>query len=626
MKITRLLFVVGSLSLASSAFAQTTLLPSSSTSRARDHGTNQGAAWRAVPSAVVIRGPYLQQNHATGITLRWRTDQPTDSVVWTGTTQGALTIAGSNGSVTTEHEVALSGLPADTKYFYAVGSTPDGMLAGNDANHFLRTAPVPGANRPMHIWVLGDCGRADARPMAVRDAYYQSSSYAFNDMLLLLGDNAYDTGTDAEYQNAIFNMYPTVLRQTPVWSCLGNHDTAQATGGSYPGAAYFNIFTFPTAAQSGGVASGTERYFSWEFGNVHFISLDTQTTDTTLRGNMLGWLDSDLAANTQPWTIAVWHHPAYTKGSHNSDTEEQLIWARENVVPRLEAAGVDLVLSGHSHSYERSKFIDGFYATPTLAGSGTFKDSGPGQDAGAYRKNSGPHNGAVYAVPGSAGQISGGSLNHPVMFSSINELGSLVLDLAGERLDGKFINSFGVTRDYFRIEKDAVSLVGIVSRKTHGGAGNFDIAASSIECRSGGANGSYQLVFSFASTLASVGGASVTSGTGSVANSGIDGGDAHNYIVNLTGVSNAQRVTVTLANVADSAGGNSSAVPITLNVLVGDTNASGGVTASDVSQTKAASGQTVTAANVRLDVNASGNSINASDVSIVKAAAGTFLP
>ncbi len=618
MKITRLLFVVGSLILASAAFAQTT--PSAAAPSSREV---------EIPNAVVIRGPYLQQNHASGITLRWRTDLVTDSVVWTGTTAGALTIAASNGVATTEHEVALSALPNDTKYFYAVGSTPDGMLAGNDANHFFRTAPAPGANRPVHIWVLGDCGRADARPMAVRDAYYQSSSYAFNDMLLLLGDNAYDTGTDTEYQNAIFNMYPTVLRQTPVWSCLGNHETAQASGGSYPGVAYFSIFSFPTAGQVGGVASGTERYFSWEFGNVHFISLDSQTTDTTLRGNMLSWLDSDLAANTRRWTIAIWHHPPYTKGSHNSDTEEPLIWARQNIVPRLEAAGVDLVLGGHSHSYERSKFIDGFYATPTLAGSGTFKDSGPGRDAGAYRKSSGAHNGAVYAVPGSAGQISGGTLNHPVMFSSINELGSLVLDISGERLDGKFINSVGETRDYFRIEKDAVALASVVSRKTHGAAGNFDLdllAAPAVECRNGGVNGGYQIIFRFASTLTSVGSATVTSGTGTVANSGIDGADMRNYIVNLVDVTNAQRVTVTLGNVTDSVGHNSSAVPITLNVLVGDTNASGGVTASDVSQTKAASGQAVNASNFRLDLNWSGNSINASDVGIVKAAAGTSLP
>ncbi len=418
----------------------------------------------ASPQAAVSRGPYLQQNHAAGITLRWRTNLPTDSVVWTSTTQGTLAIAATNATPTTEHEVALTGLPADTKYFYAVGSTADGMLAGNDPTFFFLTAPVPGTDRPTRIWVLGDCGRTGAAPQSVRDAYFNSSSYRFNDIFLLLGDNAYDSGLDTEYQNAIFNTYPTILRQSPVWSCLGNHETAQASSGTYAGVAYFDIFSFPTNAEVGGYPSGTERYFSWEYGNIHFISLDTQTTDANLRTNMLTWLDNDLAANTRRWTIAVWHHPAYTKGSHNSDAEEQLIWARTNLVPKLESAGVDLVLSGHSHSYERSKFIDGFYATPTFANSGTFKNNGSGQDANAYTKNSGSHNGTVYAVPGSAGQISGGSLDHPVMFTSLNELGSLVLDISGRRLDAKFINSAGATRDYFTIDKTPSKLVNISTR------------------------------------------------------------------------------------------------------------------------------------------------------------------
>ncbi|MEP6955910.1 MAG: metallophosphoesterase, partial [Chthoniobacterales bacterium] len=400
----------------------------------------------------VDRGPYLQQNRASGVTLRWRTDVATDSVVWTGAAPGMLTISATDATITTEHEIPLSGLAADASYFYAVGSS-SGMLAGNDANHFFRTAPVPGTDRPMHIWVLGDCGTASAGQVAVRDAYYGSASYQFNDIMLLLGDNAYNTGTQAEYQNAIFNMYPTVLRQSPVWSCLGNHETAQATSGIYPNVPYFQIFSFPTAAECGGYPSGTERYFSWDFGNVHFISLDTQTTDPTLRTNMLAWLDNDLAANTRRWTIGVWHHPTYTKGSHDSDTEGQLIWARENLLPRLEGAGVDLVLSGHSHSYERSKFIDGFYATPTLGTSGAFKDAGSGRDGAAYGKDYGPHNGVVYAVPGSSGQISGGSLNHPVMFTSLNTLGSLVLDITGNRVDAKFITSTGTVGDYFTIEK-----------------------------------------------------------------------------------------------------------------------------------------------------------------------------
>ncbi|MBM4152690.1 MAG: hypothetical protein FJ220_04105, partial [Kiritimatiellaceae bacterium] len=161
------------------------------------------------------------------------------------------------------------------------------------------------------------------------------------------------------------------------------------------------------------------------------------------------------AATTRRWIIACWHQPPYTKGSHDSDIEEQLIWARENLLPLLEASGVDLVLGGHSHSYERSRFIDGFYATPTLADSGTTIDNGDGQvhGDGAYGKDYGGHRGAVYAVAGSSGKLSGGPLDHPVMFRSLNQLGSMIISIDGNRLDAKFINHLGVIEDQFRIEK-----------------------------------------------------------------------------------------------------------------------------------------------------------------------------
>src|SRR5439155_26883294 len=94
-----------------------------------------------------------------------------------------------------------------------------------------------------------------------------------------------------------------------------------------------------------------------------------------------------------------------------------------------------------------------------------------------------------------------------------------------------------------------IQLLGVVSRKVHGSAGTFDVNlpldGSGIECRSGSANGDYTLVFSFANTLTTVGGASVTSGIGSVSTSAI-GTDAHQYIVNLTGVTNAQHLSISL--------------------------------------------------------------------------------
>ena len=174
-----------------------------------------------------------------------------------------------------------------------------------------------------------------------------------------------------------------------------------------------------------------------------------------------------------------------------------------------------------------------------------------------------------------------------------------------------------------------VRLISAASRKVHGSAGPFDInlpltGPPGIECRSGGASGDYTLVFSFANPLTTVAGASVTSGTGSVTTSNIDT-DAHNYIVNLTGVTNAQTITVSLTNVSDSAGNFSSAVSTSMGVLIGDTNADGFVNSADISQTKSQSGQAVTSSNFREDVNADGF-LNSADISLVKSKSGTALP
>jgi hypothetical protein len=173
-----------------------------------------------------------------------------------------------------------------------------------------------------------------------------------------------------------------------------------------------------------------------------------------------------------------------------------------------------------------------------------------------------------------------------------------------------------------------VQLVSAASRITHGSAGPFDVDLTSgngIECRSGAASGSYTLVFIFANPLTSVGSAKVTNGTGSVANNNIDGTDAHKYIVNLTGVTNAQHITVSLNNVSDSAGDFSSVVSAQMGVLIADVNASGRVDAADVSSVRQQTLQPVTSSNFREDVNASGR-IDAADVSITRQQTLTSLP
>ena len=173
-----------------------------------------------------------------------------------------------------------------------------------------------------------------------------------------------------------------------------------------------------------------------------------------------------------------------------------------------------------------------------------------------------------------------------------------------------------------------VNLNAVVSRKTHGSAGTFDVdltSGSAIECRSGGSNGDYTLVFTFANTLASVGSATVSSGTGSVTSSNIDTTDGRGYILNLTGVTNAQVITVSLTNVTDSAGNFSSPVSASMGVLIGDVNASRRVDAADVSLVRQQTLQNVDASNFRGDINTSGR-IDAADVSITRQQTLTSLP
>jgi len=404
---------------------------------------------------VVTRGPYLQIGTPTGGIVRWRTDLPSDSRVRYGPGPDNLTLFADQLTSTTEHEVTLSGLTPNTTYYYSIGSTTT-TQAGADANHFFKTSPAEGSSRPTRIWVIGDAGTGGSSQTAVKNAYLNHAGTTYTDLFLMLGDNAYEVGLDSEYQTAVFEMYPTILRQSFVWPTLGNHDAYTSPP------PYFNIFTLPTTGQAGGLASGTENYYSFNFGNIHFVCLDSMSSDRSVGGPMLTWLQNDLAANNKPWLIAYWHHPPYTKGSHDSDTETELAQMRANALPILENFGVDLVLSGHSHSYERSFLIDSHYGASSTFNSSMKKNGGDGRRSGngAYSKPTaglGSHEGAVYVVAGSSGKISGGSLNHPAMFVSLNNLGSMVLDVNDLQLDAKFLRETGAIDDSFTIIKGSTS-------------------------------------------------------------------------------------------------------------------------------------------------------------------------
>jgi glucose/arabinose dehydrogenase len=214
----------------------------------------------------------------------------------------------------------------------------------------------------------------------------------------------------------------------------------------------------------------------------------------------------------------------------------------------------------------------------------------------------------IFPIPTTSGNVN---------LANVSSFGE---DAAGEL----YITDIGNGNVY----KISPMLVGAASRKIHvATAYDVDLPLTGnpgIECRSGGTNGDYTMVFKFAVPLGSVGSRNVTSGVGVVTSSTI-GSDAREYIVNLTGVTNAQYLTVTLANLTDVAGNTNSSVSATMGVLLGDANANGVVSNGDVSLIQAQVAQTVTSANFREDVNANGT-ISNGDVSVTQAHIGTGLP
>jgi hypothetical protein len=173
-----------------------------------------------------------------------------------------------------------------------------------------------------------------------------------------------------------------------------------------------------------------------------------------------------------------------------------------------------------------------------------------------------------------------------------------------------------------------LQLTTAVSRKTHGAAGTFDInlplgGTPGVECRSGGAGGNHTLVFSFTNNITS--GSVIVATTGTASLSGTPLFSGNTMTVNLTNVTNAQRLTIYLSNVTDNFAQVLPDTAVNMGVLLGDTNGNGSVSSSDVAQTKAQSGQPVTGSNFREDVNANGT-ISSTDVAIVKSEVGTALP
>lgn len=432
----------------------------------------------------LLRGAYMTMATNNSITISWRTDVPCNSEVKIGSLPSQLISYATNNALVTDHAITVTGLQPNTRYYYSVGTV--GTELQNGGNNFFWTAPNTGAIGKYRFLVTGDMGDGGGNQTQVRDAFTNYTNSSATHGWIWLGDNAYYNGTDLEYQSFIFNIYAQQLKYLCLFPALGNHDYANvgylsnlALTNNFP---YFDIFTLPTN-------SGNEKYYSYNYGNIHFITLDSYGALNSPGSPMYTWLQNDLQSNTQRFTIVNFHHPPYTKGTHNSDTEIEDIDIRQNIVPLLEQHGVDLVMCGHSHTYERSKFIKGHQGVSTNfnnaiypAGNVVMQPNGI-----SYYKNSTKANGTIYVVCGSSGRKSTSvstGFPHNAMQTSMADLGGcLILDIEGDSLYCKFITAAGSTFDEFAIVKKqgGTTAINTDSHSAETITNYYDISLKSLE-------------------------------------------------------------------------------------------------------------------------------------------------
>ncbi len=420
------------------------------------------------------RGPYLQVATDTSIVIRWRTDASVRSRVRYGTTLGDLRDTIDDLLLRTEHIMKLTGLKPGTRYYYSIGSLRDTLQYGPD--NYFSTFPVPGTNGSYRIGVFGDCGYLSLNQAGVRDQLIKYLGTNDLNAWILLGDNAYSDGNDMEYQARFFIPFKDhLLKKYPVFPSPGNHDYHDADFSSEyaqetHGTAYFQNFSMPVKGESGGVSSGNPAFYSWDLGNIHFISLDSYGMEENkyflydTLGPQAQWLKRDLETNrNRGWVIVYMHHPPYSKGTHDSDTDDIMSGIRMNILPILDRYEVDLVISGHSHVYERSRLIKGYYGNSESFDAAKYQLSNSSgmyngsSNSAPYIKEPGANKGIVYVVSGTASYVGKAAYEFPtpvMYYSNDSDAGAGLLEIQENRLDFKWICADGVIRDQFTMMKN----------------------------------------------------------------------------------------------------------------------------------------------------------------------------
>jgi acid phosphatase type 7 len=291
------------------------------------------------------REPYVQGVTAYSAVICWVSEHPGSGVVEYGKTP-ELGRKETDPRVRRRHVVALAGLDPCSTYHYRVGGVGESSSKGS-----LRTAPV-GEDSRFRFAVVGDSGSGGKGQLAVAALL----GCLEPDLVLHTGDVVYPAGQERHYNRRFFAPYRNLIKTVPVFPVLGNHDVMRGDGTAF-------LENFHPTLES---PRGSKRYYSFDWGNTHFVALDSELYHGD-RGSdperQKDFLEQDLAASRKRWKIAFLHRSPYGSSRHGGDGR-----VREDLEPLFARHAVDLVFSGHDHVYERTVPIRG--VTYVVSGGG----------------------------------------------------------------------------------------------------------------------------------------------------------------------------------------------------------------------------------------------------------------
>lgn len=285
----------------------------------------------------LTRFPYMQCPTISSVTIVWETGKPTRCSVEYGTT---LSFGSMNRSLEerTRREVKLSGLKANTKYYYRIfgvdGPLTD-ILTFNTAKN--------DSHGDFSFVVFGDSGTGKDKQSEIARQIFRVKP----DLGLITGDVVYREGALEDYTNKYFLPYRDIISSVCFFTAMGNHDYRTDEGKPY-----LDTFVLPANNHA-----QTEKYYSFDYGNAHFVCLDSNLEiGGREEEEQFEWVKEDLSSTEKLWKFVFLHHPPYSSSHHGSDVD-----IRTRYCPLFENYSVDMVFCGHDHNYERTVKINDFF-------------------------------------------------------------------------------------------------------------------------------------------------------------------------------------------------------------------------------------------------------------------------